>query len=80
MENQEILSQINGLVAGIFKKDKMDLTMETVAADVDGWDSLRHMMIIDKIEKHFSVKFKLMEVMNFKNMGDIVACVAKKAK
>ncbi len=77
MEDQEILMKVNDLVSAILKR-KVELSPATTAADVDGWDSLSHMMIIDKIEKHFAIKFKLKEVMEFKNAGDLVACIQKK--
>jgi acyl carrier protein len=78
MENQEILLQLDTIFSNIIRNKNMSLSLETTAADVNGWDSLTHMMIIDSIEKHFSIKFKLMEIMNFKNVGDMVACINKK--
>lgn len=77
MEEQEVLLKVNDLVSAILKR-KVELSPSTTAAEVDGWDSLSHMMIIDKIEKHFAIKFKLMEVMKFKNTGDLIACIQKK--
>ena len=42
------------------------------ATDVDGWDSLTHMMIISEVEKAFSITFKLKELNKMKNMGDML--------
>lgn len=78
MQEQEILKEIEGLVGTVLKRDNITLSPATVAADVDGWDSLTHMMIIDSIEKKFGVKFKLKEVMKFNNLGDIITCVKAK--
>ena len=78
MEDQEIITKFNGIFSTVLKKDNIALTPTTTAADVEGWDSLTHMMLIDNIEKQFAVKFKLMEVMKFNNVGDMVACVKKK--
>jgi len=78
MQEQEILKEIEGLVGSVLKRDNITLSPATVAADVDGWDSLTHMMIIDSIEKKFGVKFKLKEVMKFNNLGDIITCVQSK--
>lgn len=78
MEEQEILSQINGVFATVFKKQDLVITPKTVAADVKGWDSMAHVMLIDSIEKKFGVKFKLMEVVKFNNVGDIVNCLKTK--
>ncbi len=78
MEDQEILSQLNTIIGGAVRKKDLLLTPETTAKDVPGWDSLTHMIIIDSIEKHFKVKFKLNEIMNFKNVGDTIACLQTK--
>ena len=79
MEDQEIISQLNTIIGGVLRKKDLVLTPETTAKDVTGWDSLTHMIIIDSIEKHFKVRFKLNEIMNFKNVGDTVTCIKSKA-
>ena len=78
MDDQEILSQLSTIIGGAVRKKDLVLTPETTAKDVPGWDSLTHMIIIDSIEKHFKVKFKLNEIMNFKNVGDTIACLKTK--
>jgi acyl carrier protein len=50
MENQEILLQLDTIFSNIIRNKNMSLSLETTAADVNGWDSLTHMMIIDSIE------------------------------
>lgn len=78
MDDKELYSQLNGIYCTILKKDGVSVSPETTAADIDGWDSLTHMILMDSIEKHFSIKFKLMEIMKFNNVGDMVACIQKK--
>lgn len=78
MEDQEILSKITEIFCSVLKKQNVIIEAATTTADIDGWDSLSHMMIIDSIEKRFSVKFKLMEIMKFNNVGDMVVCIKKK--
>jgi len=77
-DTNEIYQQLNTLYCAILKKDTVALSPETTAADIDGWDSLTHMILMDSVEKHFSIKFKLMEIMKFNNVGDMVACIEKK--
>ena len=78
MQEQEIYEQLKGIYSTILKREITDLSAATTAADIEGWDSLTHMILMDSIEKHFGVKFKLMEIMKFNNVGDMVACVQKK--
>jgi acyl carrier protein len=78
MQEQEIYEQLKGIYSTILKREITGLNATTTAADIDGWDSLTHMILMDSIEKHFGIKFKLMEIMKFNNVGDMVACVQKK--
>jgi len=77
MEESDIIEKLNTVFSKELKKP-VSLSVTTTAADVPGWDSLTHIMIIDSTEKLFSVKFKLSEVIQFNNIGDMVACIKKK--
>jgi len=78
MEEAQILSELNELFSVVLKNKPIELSYATTAADINGWDSLTHMILIDKIEKHFAIKFKLMDVVKFNNVGDIVSGIKKK--
>lgn len=78
MEESTLYEELKGIYRTILKREQITLTPETTAADIEGWDSLTHMMLMDSIEKKFSIKFKLMEIMKFNNVGDMVACIQKK--
>ena len=52
--------------------------METTANDVDGWDSLSHTLMIVETEKHFKIRFKLKELLSFRNVGDMVTAIQSK--
>lgn len=51
--------------------DDFDLQDETIAPQVPGWDSLNHINIILAVEKHFGVKFKSIELLRLKCVGDL---------
>ncbi|HNP49080.1 MAG TPA: acyl carrier protein [Bacteroidia bacterium] len=78
MEKQNILSELTGIFKKVFENDSVILQMDTTANDVDGWDSLTHTAMIVEVEKHFNVKFKLKEVLGFKNVGDMVNMIHTK--
>ena len=63
------------------KLDEYDIKDETLANQIPGWDSLNHINVICAIEKEFSVKFKSIEVLKCKNIGDLQKlCDSKLAK
>lgn len=78
MDKNEILNQLTIIFKNIFENDAVILQMDTTANDVDGWDSLTHTSMIVEVEKHFNVKFKLKEVLSFKNVGDMVNMIHSK--
>jgi acyl carrier protein len=78
MDTQDILSQVNILFKKIFENENISVNMETTANDVDEWDSLNHTAMISEMERHFNIKFKLKEMLGFKNVGDMVNTIHSK--
>lgn len=60
------------------KLDDWEIKDETLANQVPGWDSLKHVDVILAIEKEFNVKFKSIEVLKCKNIGDLQKLVDSK--
>jgi acyl carrier protein len=58
--------------------DDFDLQDETIAPAVPGWDSLNHINIILAVEKHFGIKFKSIELLRLKSVGDLQKIVDAK--
>lgn len=72
---------VEGIFREFFRDDSLVIAAETSAKDIDGWDSFAHMTLIVSIEKKFGIKFKLAELHEVQNVGDILALVnAKTAK
>ncbi len=55
-----------------------DITDETVAAEVPGWDSLSHVKILTAIEDAFRIRFRSLEVLRLRNVGELQALVDRK--
>jgi acyl carrier protein len=56
----------------------LKLEASTVAGEVPGWDSLRHLTIIAAVEKEFGVRFKSLELLRLRSIGDLQALVDRK--
>jgi len=65
-------------ILSALKLDEWEVTDATVAADVPGWDSLSHINVVLAVEKHFGVRFKSVEVLRLKNVGDLQRLVDSK--
>ncbi len=62
----------------VFDNPEITLTPQTTADDVEGWDSLSHINLIMAVENRFNIRFKQKEVLGFRNVGDLAACVESK--
>lgn len=78
MERTEVYKQIQAIFEDILDEEVITLTDATTADDVEGWDSLTHIQLVVAIEKHFKVKFKSKEILSWKNVGEMVDCIATK--
>jgi acyl carrier protein len=58
--------------------DYFDFNDETTANMVPGWDSLSHIQIIVAIEKNYKIKFKGIEILKIKNMGELQGLIYTK--
>ena len=80
METEEILRELDTIFRDILKNENIALTPETTAKDVEGWDSLTNMRLITAIEKHYTIRFGLREILKFKHVGDLCASIHAKKK
>jgi acyl carrier protein len=58
-----------------FEDDSIVLRPEMTANDIDGWDSLSHVVLILAVENHFKIKFNQKELLTFKNVGDLINAI-----
>ncbi|NCS87320.1 MAG: acyl carrier protein [Ignavibacteria bacterium CG_4_9_14_3_um_filter_36_18] len=69
---------INVIKKELKLNDGFELKPEMTANQVPGWDSLNHINIIVAIEKEFAVKFKGLEILKAKNIGDLQKLIDSK--
>tara|TARA_B100001179_G_scaffold216685_1_gene187886 strand:+ start:553 stop:792 length:240 start_codon:yes stop_codon:yes gene_type:complete len=78
METSLVKEKIKDVLISVLDHNNFEMTDDLTAKDVDGWDSLSHMMIISKIEEMFNIKFKLRDLNKLKNMGSLVQVIQSK--
>jgi len=79
MERQEIFEKLNEIFEDVLDLDETpNLTDETSANDIEEWDSLSHIQLIVAIEKNFGIKFTSLEIMKWKNVGEMVNTIEEK--
>ena len=78
MEKNEILAEVQDIFRDVLDNEEIVLNADTVADDVEEWDSLTHIQLVVAVEKHFKIKFTSKEILSWKNVGEMIDCIASK--
>jgi acyl carrier protein len=78
MERNEIYERLTPIAQNVFLDNSLELHDNLSAEDVVNWNSLNFMQFLTEIEKHFGIKFKMIEVLRMNNIGAIVDVIAKR--
>ena len=65
------------LTSKFFKVDITTLNENTIADDVEGWDSLAHASFIIFLEKEFGVEFNLSDILAIESLGSLSKLIDK---
>ncbi len=78
MEKDIITEKLAHIFKNVFNDENVAITDDLSANDVDSWDSLTHMVLINEVEKSFNITFKLKELNKMKNVGDMINIIISK--
>ena len=78
MDKNVIYEQLTEIFREVLDNDEIEIKAETNAEDIEEWDSLANIQLVVAIEKQFGIKFNSAEIMNWKNVGDMVDCICSK--
>jgi acyl carrier protein len=70
--------RLAGVILRQLGLESFPLEDTTKAFEVPGWDSLKHAAILAAVEDEFAIRFKGMEVMRLKNVGELQRLVERK--
>ena len=78
MTREEVFEKLNEVFREVFEDDDITVNDATTAADIDDWDSLEHINLVNAIEQEFEIKFSMDEIVTMKNVGEMVDIIMKK--
>ncbi len=78
MTEAEVYAGLTQVFADLFGDPAIQLTPETTAADVPGWDSFNHLNIVAGAEERFGVRVGTREVDGLRNVGDLARLILTK--
>jgi acyl carrier protein len=74
-----ISQRLKNVILKVLRLEDFSLNDDTTAAEVPGWDSLTHVAILTAVEQEFAIRFRSMEVIRLRNVGELQALVDRKA-
>lgn len=67
-----LLEELQPLFRDILDQPNLRITRESNSSNVEGWDSLAHINLVTAIEQEYNVKFSIDELLELKNVGEMV--------
>ena len=78
--NKNIYLRLSKIFDDIFDIKKIKLKKTTNAKDISNWDSINNLKLIIILEKEFKIKFDPDEIVDIKNVGELIKFFEKKIK
>lgn len=75
---EDITKRLTSIMRNVFENESIVATPELTAQDVEKWTSMTNVLFIAEVEKEFGFKFHFRDVMNLKNVGDLMKVIEKK--
>ena len=80
MTREEVYERLNAVFRDVFDDEELTMNDATTAADVDGWDSLVHITLIDSVEEEFDISFDMKTIVKLKNVGEMVDVILEEVE
>ncbi len=78
MMQSEVIAKLQPIFDDLFL-EKVALTPELSANDVEEWDSLMQISLLLAVEKQFNIRFRVGEAETTKNVGEFADLIARRA-
>ena len=78
--NKKIYLKVYKIFDDIFNLKKIKLKKLTNANDISNWDSINNLKLIIVLEKEFKIMFDPDEIVEIKNVGELIKSIEKKIK
>ncbi len=72
MNKTEILTVVNEVFKDFFDDETLNISLETTADDIAGWDSLAHITLMSAITERLDIEFDIDDLLQFSDIGTLV--------
>jgi acyl carrier protein len=75
--NDDIVGNVRAIIAETFNVASSDITDDTVADDVNGWDSLGHTVLMVRLQKKLRVAIPEHVAANVQTVGELIEALRR---
>jgi acyl carrier protein len=75
--NDDIVGKVRAIIAETFNMASSDITDDTVADDVNGWDSLGHTVLMVRLQKKLRVAIPEHVAANVQTVGELIEALRR---
>lgn len=79
MPREEAAARLTEIMCNVFDADDLEYHDSLTADAVEGWDSLSHVRFLIAVEKSFGFRFTSAEIDGFKNIGEVLDVIVRRA-
>jgi acyl carrier protein len=80
MTKEKALTELQKIFRSVFINPELVISYNTSIDDIEAWDSLTHVVLIDTIEKHFQIQFDLQDMLDIEKVDDICDKIVAKSE
>lgn len=80
MNIDELWERLNEVFRDVFDDRKICVNEFTTSNDIEDWDSLEHINLIEAVEHEFKMRFKMREVSGMNNVGEMADIIFERGK
>lgn len=73
-----VSEKLKGAILKALDLETFEMDDATTASMVPGWDSLSHVRVILAVEEEYNIRFRTLEVIRLRNIGELQALIDKK--
>lgn len=74
----EIKEKLQEIFRDVFDDEDITISEDTTSKDIEDWDSITHITLINEIEGQFNIRFTTEEMMKAKNVSEFIEIIDKK--
>ena len=71
------MTTLTEILRDIFEDPDLQVTPETTAKEVPGWDSMAQVKVLMAVEEEFGMRFSSREMSKLRNVGEMTAAIAR---